>query len=471
MANTLQSNQIIFNSTRTDGSIGAKLPPQNIEAEQSLLGALLIDKDAIVAIAEILHPDHFYRTDQHGAIYGAILELFEKREPIDLITVTEKLKQKGFLDKVGGPAYLAEIVNMVPTAAHVESYARIIREHALRRALISNSTKFVNEAYDERKNISEILEECEQSIFGLSQAHVKGDFVQLRDILAESFDRLDEIQKSSGKLRGVPTGFKDLDHKLAGFQDSNLVILAARPGAGKTSFILNVAQFIAVNAGLPVGIFSLEMSKEELVDRLLVSQADIDAWRLKTGKLDDKDFDKISHAMGVLAEAPIFIDDTPGIGISEIRTKARRLQSEQGLKVVFVDYLQLSHARNLENRVQEVAEISQGLKNLARELRIPVVAVSQLSRGVENRGTRKPQLSDLRDSGSIEQDADVVMFLYKEDPENVSDVTLDIQKHRNGATGEIKLFFMGERTKFYGMEKTRGLSPSTKPAPKPAAAA
>ncbi len=459
---------ITFNQPNSAG----KLPPQNIEAEQSLLGALLIDKDAIVEVAEILLPDHFYRTEQHGQIYNAIIELYEKREPIDLITVTDRLKQNGVIDRVGGPAYLAELVNTVPTAAHILSYAKIIKEHAIRRQLIASSTKFIEEAFDERKDLHQIIEESEQSIFGLSQQNIKRDFIQLKDALAQSFDRLDELQRSSGKLRGVPTGFKDLDNKLAGMQDSNLIIFAARPGMGKTSFALNVAQHVAVVANLPVGIFSLEMSQEELVDRLLVTQADIDSWKLKIGKLDEKDFDRLSHAMGQLAEAPLFIDDTPGASLSEIRTKARRLQAEHGLRLIVVDYLQLIKGRNLENRVQEVSEISQGLKNLARELKVPVFALSQLNRSVEARGTRKPQLADLRESGAIEQDADVVMFIYREDAENTEDITLDIQKHRNGPLGEVKLFFRGDRVKFYGMEKTRTQRPTSKAeTPKAAVAA
>lgn len=456
----------IFKKT-TD--VTKKLPPQNIEAEQSLLGALLIDKDAIVSVGEILRVDQFYKSEQHGSIFAAILELFEKREPIDLVTVTEKLKQSGKLDSVGGSAYLAELVNKVPTAAHVESYAKIIREHAVRRELISNATRTIDLAYDEGFEVSDVLEDTEQSVFAISQQHVKRDFIQIRDALAQSFDRLDELQKTSGKLRGVPTGFRDLDQKLAGLQNSNLIIFAARPGMGKTSFALNIAQHAAVNAGIPVGIFSLEMSQEELVDRLLVGQADIDAWKLKTGRLDEKDFDKLSHAMGQLAEAPLFIDDTPGLSISEVRTKARRLQSEHGLKLLVVDYLQLMHGRNQENRVQEVSEISQSLKNLARELKIPVFALSQLSRAVESRGIKKPQLADLRESGAIEQDADVVMFIYREDSDNNEVVKLDIQKHRNGPTGEIDLIFRGDRLKFYGMEKTRRVStpPKEGPAPKP----
>lgn len=433
-----------------------KLPPQNIEAEQALLGSLLIDKDAIVRISEILRSVNFYRTDTHGLVFEAIQSLFEKREPIDLVTVTEELKRQGVYDKIGGSAYLTSLVNIVPTSAHIEHYAKIVKDHAVRRNLIAQATSLIQKAYDETAAVEELLEEAEAGIFALSQEHISRDFLPIKDALTESFDRLDELQKSSGKLRGVPTGFRDLDVKLAGMQNSNLLILASRPGQGKTSMALNIAQFVAVSAGLAVGIFSLEMSQEELVDRLLVGQADIDAWKLKTGRLDEKDFDRLSLAMGELAEAPLFIDDTPGITISEMRTKARRLQVEHGLKFLIVDYLQLIKGRNLENRVQEVSEISQNLKNLARELKIPILAISQLSRAVEQRGTRRPQLADLRESGAIEQDSDVVMFLWREDMEHPEQVTLDIQKHRNGPTGEIKLIFRADRTKFYGMEKTRG---------------
>jgi replicative DNA helicase len=465
------SKGTITNFNQVITGISAKLPPQSVEAEQSLIGALLIDKDAIINIAAELSADHFYKTEQHGAIYNAILKLSEKREPIDLVTVAQQLKQDGLLDRVGGPAYLAELVNLVPTAAHVESYARIIKQSALRRALISYSSKFIDMAFDEKREVQDIIEESEQMIFSISQQHIKRDFIQLKDALAQSFDRLDEIQKNANKLRGIPTGFRDLDNKLAGLQDSNLIIFAARPGMGKTSFALNIAQYASVNAGLPVGIFSLEMSQEELVDRLLVAQADIDAWKLKTGRLDEKDFDRLSHAMGQLAEAPLFIDDTPGASLSEIRTKARRLQIEHGLKLIIVDYLQLVHGRNLENRVQEVSEISQGLKNLARELKVPVLALSQLNRSVEARGTKKPQLADLRESGAIEQDADVVMFIYREDEEKREQIKLDIQKHRNGSTGEIDLIFRGDRLKFYGMEKMRSKAPTPKEEPSAQAAA
>ncbi|MBI2018582.1 replicative DNA helicase [Candidatus Daviesbacteria bacterium] len=431
-----------------------KLPPQNIDAEQSLLGALLIDKDAIVRVSEILSIRDFYRIDQHAPVYDAIQTLYERREPIDLVTVTEELKRKSVYDKIGGASYLTSLVNIVPTSAHIEHYAKIIKEHSIRRSLITQATKLIEHSYDESEDVDQILENAESAIFAISQEHVSRDFIPIKDALTESFDRLDELQKSSGKLRGVPTGFRDLDNKLAGMQDSNLLILASRPGQGKTSLALNIAQYVGT-AGIPVGIFSLEMSQEELVDRLLIGQADIDAWKLKTGRLGESDFDKLSLAMGELAEAPIFIDDTPGISISEIRTKARRLQVEHGLKFLIVDYLQLIHGRNLENRVQEVSEISQNLKNLARELKIPVLAISQLNRSVEARGTKRPQLADLRESGAIEQDADVVMFIYREDPDKGENVTLDIQKHRNGPTGEIELFFRAERTKFYGAEKAR----------------
>jgi len=439
-----------------------KLPPQNIEAEQSLLGSLLIDKDAIVRIAEILQPSNFYRLEQHGAIFEAIKNLFERREPIDLVTVTEELKRKSFYDKVGGTAYLASLINIVPTSAHIEHYAKIIKDHAVRRNLIDQATSLIQRAYNEGESVEELLETAEIGIFSLSQENVNRDFLPIKDVLTESFDRLDELQKSSGKLRGVPTGFRDLDAKLAGMQNSNLLILASRPGQGKTSMALNIAQYVAVAQGLPVGIFSLEMSQEELVDRLLVGQANIDAWKLKTGKLGESDFDKLSLAMGELAEAPLYIDDTPGISISEMRTKARRLQIEHGLKLLIVDYLQLIKGRSQENRVQEVSEISQNLKNLARELKIPVLTISQLSRAVEQRGIKRPQLADLRESGAIEQDADVVMFIWREDTEHPEQVTLDVQKHRNGPIGEIKLIFRADRTKFYGMEKARGRPASAK---------
>lgn len=435
-----------------------RVPPQDLEAEKSIIGAILLDHDAIISVAQVLRPEHFYR-QAHSDIFDAILALFERREPIDLVTLTAQLKSKGRFDEVGGAAYLAQLASGVPTAANITQYAQIVRSHAVKRRLISTAAKISETAFDETVDTRTILDETEQAVFSLSQEQLRQNFSPLKDALAESFDRLDELHKKAGGLRGVPTGFWDLDSKLAGLQDSNLIILASRPGQGKTSLALNIAAHVAVKEGLPVGIFSLEMSREELVDRLLVGQSDLDSWKLKTGRLDDDDFDRLQEAMGILADAPLFIDDTPAANILEMRTKARRLQVEHGLSLLIVDYLQLIHGRNLENRVQEVSEISQSLKNLARELKIPVLACSQLSRAVEQRGSRRPQLADLRESGAIEQDADVVMFLWRPDLEKMEEVKLDIQKHRNGPTGEIDLMFKGEKVKFYGVDKQRASKP------------
>lgn len=432
-----------------------KIPPHSQEAEESILGALLIDKDSVLNVAPILLAEHFY-DNNHQLIYQSILDLFELREPVDIVTVSQKLKEAKALSKIGGRAYLASLIEKVPTSAHAEKYAKIVKDLAIKRELISQASRLVEMAFDESGETKIILDKAEQAIFSLSQRHLTRNFIALKDALAESFDRLDELQKNAGGLRGVTTGFKDLDTTLAGMQDSNLLILAARPGLGKTALALNIAQNAAVGAGIPVGFFSLEMSKEELVDRLLVSQAEIDAWRLKTGKLDDDDFSRLSDAMGILAEAPLFIDDSPGITVLEMRTKARRLQLEHGLKLLIVDYLQLAvPGRRWDSRVQEVSEISQSLKNLARELKIPILALSQLSRAVEARGTKVPQLADLRESGAIEQDADVVMFLYRDSDEDLENINLSIAKHRNGPLRQIKLRFRGERIKFYPVEGKR----------------
>ena len=433
-----------------------RIPPHNEEAETSVLGSILIDKDAIVTVAEFLRSEHFYK-EAHKLIYQALLELYEERKPIDIVTLKGKLKKKKVLTKVGGSAYLTSLVNSVPTAAHIEEYGQMVKNNYTKRELISMASQITQTAFDDSQEASQALDKAEQLIFGLSQKHLRQVFVPVKEALAESFDRLDELHKRAGGLRGVPTGFKDLDNTLAGMQDSNLLILAARPGLGKTALALGIAQHVATKEKLPVGFFSLEMSKEELVDRLLVAQADIDAWKLKTGRLDENDFARLSEAMGELAEAPLFIDDTPAISVLEMRTKARRLMAEHGLKLIIADYLQLMRSvRRLDNRVQEVSEISQGLKNLARELKIPVLATSQLSRAVEQRGSKKPQLSDLRESGGIEQDADVVMFLWREDEEDLENINLEIAKHRNGPLRRIRLFFRGDRIKFYGAEKKRG---------------
>jgi len=359
-----------------------RIPPHSAEAEESALGALLLDKDAIIAIAEFLRPEDFY-DERHRMIYSACISLYEDRVPIDVLTVAERLKKQKELKKVGGASFLADLANKVPTAAHVEHYGKIVKEAATKRLLMTAASRLVDLSLDEGLAADELLDKAESEVFSITQRNIAKAFTPVKDALAESFDRLDELHKQGEGLRGVPTGFKDLDDTLAGMQKSNLLILAARPGVGKTSLALNIAQNLAVKYKRPVGFFSLEMSREELVDRLLVAQADIDAWRLKTGKLDEDDFTKLSNAMGELAEAPLFIDDTPALSILEMRTKARRLQVEAGVDLIVVDYLQLARSRQLENRVQEVSEITQGLKNLARELKIPVLAISQLSRAVE----------------------------------------------------------------------------------------
>lgn len=436
----------------------AKIPPHDSDAEKSFLGSILIDKDALLSVAEKLRPDFFY-LESNSRIYKAIIELFEKREPVDIVTLTSQLKKNGDYAKVGGKEYLTELVGFVPTSAHIKTYAKIIEENYIKRQLIHFSATLTEKSFSDTASTSDLLELAEKQIFKISQGQTKTGFIALRDALAESFDRLDEISQSANGLRGVPTGFIDVDNKLAGLQKSNLIILAARPGTGKTALVLNIAQVVSALHKIPVGIFSLEMSKEELVDRLLVSQSEIDAWKLKTGKLSEEDTEKLTSAMGVLAEAPIFIDDTPGMSIMEMRTKSRRLQMEQNIGLLIVDYLQLMHGTNTESRVQEVSEISQSLKNLARELKIPVLAVSQLSRAVEQRSTKVPQLADLRESGAIEQDADVVMFLYRQDEIvdklNQYIVKLLIAKHRNGPTGQIDLLFRGDKIKFYNVEGKR----------------
>lgn len=439
---------------------GARIPPQNTEAEASLLGALLIDTDAIVKVADAVSPDDFY-DEKHQRIYEAITQLYEKHSPIDVLTLSNNLKASGLLEFVGGAAYLTELTNFVPTAAHVEQYADIVAQKALRRRLIKASQEMTGLGFDEGKNLQELIEQAESSLFEISQKHVKQDIMSLESILAESFDRLDELHKDKGKIRGVPTGYKDLDNVLAGLQASDLVVLAARPSMGKTAFALNIAHNVALGAGVSVLIFSLEMSKEQLVDRMLAIESGVDAWALRTGNLTDADFEKIGQAMGSLSEAQIYIDDTPSITVSELRTKARREAHSHPLGLIIVDYLQLmsggSRFGGDANRVQEVSEISRGLKGIARELNVPVLALSQLSRSVESRSPQIPQLADLRESGSIEQDADVVAFIYREEfynPEterkNITDIL--IKKHRNGPTGGVELYFDRDKQRFRSLD-------------------
>ena len=428
-----------------------KMPPSSIEAEQSVLGSILIDNDAILSVSEFLRPEHFYDLN-NVKIYEAMLSLYENRMPIDLVTVSERLRELKSLKKIGGKAFLSRLANEVPTSANVESYGQIIKSLSAKRELISAAGRISEKSFDAGIPSAELLDFAEQEIFSLSQKHLKSVPTSLKEVLTASFDRLDELQKMGSGLRGIPTGFSHLDSMLAGMQDSNLIVLAARPGVGKSAFGLNIARYVAVEKKLPTCIFSLEMSKEELVDRLLVRQGLIDAWKLKTGQLSDDDFASLSEAMGVLAEAPLFIDDTPGLTVTELRTKARRLQVDKGIRFIIVDYLQLMHGITRDNRVQEVSEISQGLKNLARELRLPIVAMAQLNRAMEARGGR-PKLSDLRESGSIEQDADVVMFLHREDEEIREMVMCSIEKHRNGPTGQFNLYFNGKQVSFFDVEK------------------
>jgi replicative DNA helicase len=428
-----------------------RIPPNSEEAELCVLGSILIDNDAVLAVSEFLRSEHFYNSN-YGKIYQSMMDLYEERMPIDLITVSEKLKEQKLLKKVGGKSFLTKLAGEVPTAANVESYGKIIKALSAKRELISAAGRITEKAFDSTLPADQLLDVAEQEIFSLSQKHLKSVPTSLKEVLTASFDRLDELQKLGTGLRGVPTGFKGLDSILAGMQDSNLIILAARPGVGKTAFGLNIARYVAVEKKMPVCMFSLEMSKEELVDRLLVRQGMIDAWKLKTGQLSSGDFDSLSEAMGILADAPLYIDDTPGLTVTELRTKARRLQVDKEIKFIVVDYLQLMHGSTRDNRVQEVSEISQGLKNLTRELKVPILALAQLSRAMETRGGR-PRLSDLRESGSIEQDADVVMFLYKEDEENRELVTCSIEKHRNGPTNSFNLYFNGKQVSFFDIEK------------------
>ena len=446
---------------------GAKLPPQNTDAEASLLGAVLIDADAIVKIADIVRPDDFYE-ERNKRIYEAIINLYEKHSPIDVLTLSDQLKGNGFLDMIGGGSYLTELTNFVPTATHVEQYADIVSQKSLRRRLIKASQDIVGMGYDEGRSLQELVEEAESKLFEVSQRHVKQDITSIETILSESFDRLDELHKDKGKIRGVPTGFKDMDNILAGLQRSDLFILAARPSMGKTALSLNLAHNIAVKSKEAVLIFSLEMSKEQLVDRMLSMESGVDAWALRTGNLTDTDFEKIGHAMGTLSEAQIYIDDTPGITVSELRTKARREAHLHPIGLIIVDYLQLmsggSRFAGDGNRVQEISEISRGLKGVARELNVPLIALSQLSRSVESRHPQIPQLADLRESGSIEQDADVVAFIYREeyynpetDRKNLTDIF--IKKHRNGPTGAVELYFDREKQRFRSVDSKHASTP------------
>lgn len=440
-------------------TVTGKLPPQNIEAEKSMLGAILIDDSVLIDVTDRIQADDFYEK-RHGLIFAAMIRLYEGRQPVDLLTLSDELSKKGELDVIGGSAYISELTNYVPTAAHATAYADIIATAATRRRLIHVSSEMAEMGYDDSNSTDEMLAKAEAELFQISDRELKQDLVSLESILNESFDRIEELHRNKGSLRGVRTGYKDLDNMTAGLQRSDLIILAARPAMGKTTLSTNLALNVATLSKLPTLVFSLEMSKDQLVDRMLADAANVDSWNIRTGNLKDDDFSRLADAMGELAEAPIFIDDTPGLTLLEMRTKARRQAHETPLGLIVVDYLQLIQAtgRSDGNRVQEVSEISRGLKLLARELNVPVVALSQLSRSVESRDKKVPQLSDLRESGSIEQDADIVMFIYREDyynpdtdRKNITD--LIIAKHRNGPVGKVELYFHPERLRFMSLDR------------------
>ena len=439
-----------------------RVPPQNTEAEQSVLGSLMLDRDAIIKIADLLDPSDFYY-QKHEIIFKAMLDLYQQKSSIDVLTLSNRLSELNYLETTGGTTYLTQLVNSVPSAAHVVHYADIVKKKGTLRKLIKVTTDITETAYAEDQAVDAILDQAENKLFSISQKHLKQNFVPLSSALQDTFERIDELHSQKGKLRGTSTGFTDLDKLLGGLQRSDLIILAARPSMGKTSLALDIARQ-AAHRGVVVGIFSLEMSRDQLVDRLLASEAGVDMWKMRTGNLSseglDNDFTKIQHAMGRLAEIPMFIDDSASSNVMEIRTKARRLQSDNDLGLIVVDYLQLMQGvSGTDNRVQEVSEISRHLKSLARELNVPVLALSQLSRAPELRNPPRPVLSDLRESGSLEQDADVVMFIYREDyykgvdsrKPNIAEIL--IKKHRNGPTGDVELYWDAEKVRFHNLEK------------------
>lgn len=433
-----------------------KLPPHNLEAEQSVLGSLLIDRDAVIRVASFLKAEDFY-SGGNAVVYQAIVDLYNRRVPPDFVTVVDELERRERLHEVGGVSYLTQLIEAVPTAVHIEYYARIVERTATLRRLIDAGAEIITIGYDEASEVEDALDRSERAIFNVSQKRTLRDFVAIGEVLEHYFDKLDTIQQHRGEVVGVPTGYADLDKLTGGLQRSDLVILAARPAVGKTSFQLGIAHAAAVKYGKKVGIFSLEMSAEQLVQRLLSMETGVDSHRLRLGFIDDTEWDQISRAFGRLAEAAIYIDDTPGISVMELRSKARRLLAEQGLDLVIVDYLQLAAGRRSENRVQEISDISRGLKGLARELNIPVLALSQLSRAVESRADHRPMLSDLRESGSIEQDADIVMFIYREDvydketdKKGIAEVI--VAKHRNGPTDTVHLRFFERTARFADLE-------------------
>lgn len=442
------------------GSLVERVPPQNIEAERSTLGSMLLDKEAVYRAQEMLGSEDFYR-EAHRVVFEAVVHLVTKGEPVDIITVSEELKQRGMLEKIGGLSYLTTLANAVPTAANVEYYAKIVKEKSLLRSLIRVSTDIVGMGYESSQEVDVILDEAEKQIFQITQTRSVKGFVQLKNILAATFERIEKLYETKGGVTGLPTGFMDLDRMTAGFQPADLIILAARPSMGKTTFALNIASHAAIDLKIPVVVFSLEMSKEQLALKMLCSEAGVDNQRIRTGTLLDDDWPKLSNALGRLSDSMMFLDDSSGATVMDIRAKCRRIKSEYGLGMVIIDYLQLMTSRGkTENRQQEVSDISRSLKAMARELDVPVVALSQLSRAVEQRTDKRPGLADLRESGSLEQDADIVAFLYRDDyynheteRKNITD--LIVAKQRNGPIGQVEFFFQKEYGKFVGLAKDR----------------
>ncbi|WP_044749270.1 replicative DNA helicase [Bacillus alveayuensis] len=436
-----------------------RIPPQNIEAEQAVLGAIFLDSAALTLASEVLVPEDFYRAS-HQKIFHAMLKVADKGEPVDLVTVTAELADAKMLEEVGGVSYLSELANSVPTAANVEYYARIVEEKSILRRLIRTATSIAQEGYTREDEVDDLLNEAEKKIMEVAQRKNTGAFQNIKDILVQTYDNIEMLHNRKGEVTGIPTGFIELDRMTAGFQRSDLIIVAARPSVGKTAFALNIAQNVATKTNENVAIFSLEMSAQQLVMRMLCAEGNINAQNLRTGKLTPEDWGKLTMAMGSLSNAGIYIDDTPGIRVSEIRAKCRRLKQESGLGMVLIDYLQLiqGSGRSRENRQQEVSEISRSLKALARELDVPVIALSQLSRSVEQRQDKRPMMSDIRESGSIEQDADIVAFLYRDDyydkdSENKNIIEIIIAKQRNGPVGTVQLAFIKEYNKFVNLER------------------
>ena len=444
-------NQRLQSKQKTE--LEQRIPPQNIEAEMALLGSMMIDEEAINHAVEAIDENFFYKT-AHKEIFACIVLLSSKNKAVDLITLSEELRRNQKLDQVGGVSYLTMLANAVPTAANVLHYSRIVKEKGILRALINHATQIVADSFDSETNVDEVLDKAERLIFEISDRRVEGRFIPIKDVIRSSIETIDRLYQQKAHVTGVPTGFIDFDIKTAGLQNSDLIIIAGRPSMGKSAFAISMAEYMAVEDNYPVAIFSLEMSKEQLVQRLLCSHAHVDAHKVRTGHLSVSDWPKLTAAAGKLSEGPIFIDDTPAISIMELRAKARRLKAHHDIKILFLDYMQLMRgpARS-ENRQQEISEISRSLKALARELNIPIVAISQLSRAVENRTDHRPQLSDLRESGAIEQDADVVVLLLREEyysptPDNKGLAEIIIAKQRNGPTGTMKLSFIREFVRF-----------------------